>query len=779
MPGSGSQTCRSKASSPTVTDVGAGRGGGGGGHGGGPYPVGDACWRTSTTTCRRPPSPRRRSSRATPPACSSTAAPSGPPAHRHVRDLPELLRPGDLVVVNETRVIPARLRLRRATGGAAEVLLVEPRGRRHVAWRSCARAPSSATARCSWSTPTARRVVEVGTRARRPSGRAPPRARGRSRRGTARCRCRPTSPTPSPTRALPDRLRPPARARWRHRRPACTSRPSVLAALAERGVAVAPVELVVGLDTFKPVTADDPADHRMHSERYRVPPETMDGVPARRARGGGRHDDGAGAGERRRHRRARAAAPRCSSAGPYAVAGRRRAAHQLPPAPHDAADDDRRLRRAPVARPLRHGAGRGLPVPVLRRRHAPGARPRDGAGHARRRSPPTAPPAPAIARTARGTYRTPCFMPVGTRGAVKYLERRRLRAARRRDRAGQHLPPDAAARRRGGGGARRRGPVRRLGRPHAHRLGRLPGLLARPRRRRRRRHVPLHLRRLPPPPDAGVGGRGPGAARRHHPDGPRRVPGAAVAARGGARSPSSAPRRGPSGPAPPTSRPDQALFGIVQGGVDEALRRGVGPARRSISTSTATASAACRWGRPAPRCCRRWPPPSTSCPPTGPATSWAWATRRRWSRRSASASTSSTACCRPASAATAPPSRRRARSTCATPATPGPTSRSTPTCACAVCRRHTRGYLRHLLPGQRADGVPAGLAAQPGLDVRPAWTRMGTAIAAGTFDVLRAEIAGCLGRDRQLPVEPREYDLSAHILDVWNPQWPPSSRSCC
>ena len=52
---------------------------------------------------------------------------SAEPEHRHVRDLPELLRPGDLVVVNDTRVIPARLRLRRATGGASEVLLLEPR----------------------------------------------------------------------------------------------------------------------------------------------------------------------------------------------------------------------------------------------------------------------------------------------------------------------------------------------------------------------------------------------------------------------------------------------------------------------------------------------------------------------------------------------------------------------------------------------------------------------------------------------------------------------------
>ena len=44
------------------------------------------------------------------------------------RDLPSLLRPDDLVVLNSTRVRAARLALTRETGGAAEVLLLEPQG---------------------------------------------------------------------------------------------------------------------------------------------------------------------------------------------------------------------------------------------------------------------------------------------------------------------------------------------------------------------------------------------------------------------------------------------------------------------------------------------------------------------------------------------------------------------------------------------------------------------------------------------------------------------------
>jgi S-adenosylmethionine:tRNA ribosyltransferase-isomerase len=52
--------------------------------------------------------------------------------------------------------------------------------------------------------------------------------------------------------------------------------PAVLSGLEHRGIPVAPVELVVGLDTFAPVTEEDPLQHRMHTERYRVPQGTWD-----------------------------------------------------------------------------------------------------------------------------------------------------------------------------------------------------------------------------------------------------------------------------------------------------------------------------------------------------------------------------------------------------------------------------------------------------------------------------------------------------------------------
>ena len=52
---------------------------------------------------------------------------SGATTHAHVTDLPRLLRPGDLLVVNDTRVFPARLLGHRApSGGAVECLLIGP-----------------------------------------------------------------------------------------------------------------------------------------------------------------------------------------------------------------------------------------------------------------------------------------------------------------------------------------------------------------------------------------------------------------------------------------------------------------------------------------------------------------------------------------------------------------------------------------------------------------------------------------------------------------------------
>ena len=57
-----------------------------------------------------------------------------------MRELPELLEPGDLLVFNDTRVLPARLAARKPTGGRIELLLERPIGAQLALWSSCATA---------------------------------------------------------------------------------------------------------------------------------------------------------------------------------------------------------------------------------------------------------------------------------------------------------------------------------------------------------------------------------------------------------------------------------------------------------------------------------------------------------------------------------------------------------------------------------------------------------------------------------------------------------------
>ena len=172
------------------------------------------------------------------------------------RDLPGLLEPGDLVVVNDTRVLPARLHLQRATGGHVEVLLLEPLDDQQRRWSALARPAKRLRPGERLLGPDGREVLEVVGRLDDGRGGAPAR-RGRppapSCSGWARCRSRPTSrsrwPIPSATRPST----PPGRGPSRRPPPGSTSPTASSAELTERGIEVARVELIVGLDTFQPV----------------------------------------------------------------------------------------------------------------------------------------------------------------------------------------------------------------------------------------------------------------------------------------------------------------------------------------------------------------------------------------------------------------------------------------------------------------------------------------------------------------------------------------------
>jgi len=244
--------------------------------------------------------------------------------HRHVRDLADLLGPGDLLVVNDTRVIPARLRLRKPTGGAVEVLLLERRPEGH--WEALVR-PSRRVADGTILTSDAHPelAVAVGP-AVGPEGRVA----GPDGRRTVTIHHRHLQPRstswPSPGAGpevrssidlgsgadvdaelallqkagevpLPPYVHEPLADPERYQtvyaaRPGSVAAPTaglhltdhLLARCRARGVAVADVELVVGLGTFRPVTTHRVEDHPMHAERYRVPPAAQELVRAHAGR---------------------------------------------------------------------------------------------------------------------------------------------------------------------------------------------------------------------------------------------------------------------------------------------------------------------------------------------------------------------------------------------------------------------------------------------------------------------------------------------------------------
>ena len=228
--------------------------------------------------------------------------------HRRVWDLPQELRPGDLLVVNDTRVLRARLNARRASGGAVELLLLEPAGLATPLPPGLSPGPSD------WlclARPAKR--LRPGEVLQLEQGDLPPVALevvaadagtgGRVVRFPAAC----TSPeTIEPlllsygTIPLPPYIHEHDASdndRYQTRfaaRPGAVAAPTaglhlsdeLLAALQQRGIALGKVTLHVGLGTFRPLEHDDLSQLQLHSEWVEVSPELVAAVAACRARGG-------------------------------------------------------------------------------------------------------------------------------------------------------------------------------------------------------------------------------------------------------------------------------------------------------------------------------------------------------------------------------------------------------------------------------------------------------------------------------------------------------------
>ena len=201
------------------------------------------------------------------------------PQHRHVNELPEILMPGDLLVVNETKVIPARLALLRATGGKAEVLMLEPLDGERRLWEALVRPARKLKPGEVLFAPNGTPVVVIGDRTQ--AGDTFMVTLLGSVDSLEMLAEHGEMPLPP---YITERLSDPDRYQTIYaRHPGSAAAPTaglhftdkLLGRLAKGGVEVAKVELVVGLDTFRPITEDDPLAHRMHTERYRVPEQTM------------------------------------------------------------------------------------------------------------------------------------------------------------------------------------------------------------------------------------------------------------------------------------------------------------------------------------------------------------------------------------------------------------------------------------------------------------------------------------------------------------------------
>ena len=219
--------------------------------------------------------------------------------HSFVRNISSFLKNGDLLIINETRVIPARLIGKKESGGKVEILLISPVGEDFVeaggtSWSKKWKCISNQTARLHNGTKISFEasldakilsregetlIVEFEHPEKIPEAGLPPlppyirAARKKSeefeddvkRYQTVYAKHLGSSAAPTAGLHFSDEL---------------------FEKLAARGIEKAPVTLHVGLDTFLPVRVDDVKEHKMHGERFFVPKTTIEKIAATKKRGG-------------------------------------------------------------------------------------------------------------------------------------------------------------------------------------------------------------------------------------------------------------------------------------------------------------------------------------------------------------------------------------------------------------------------------------------------------------------------------------------------------------
>ncbi len=214
------------------------------------------------------------------------ASVSGPPALRDrvFSELAEELRAGDLLIVNDSRVIPARLAARRPGGGSAEVLLLRPLddGR----WEALVR-PSARLRDGAMLTLRSGDRVEVGERLGDGT-----RAVDFDHDAEAVMAAAGEMPLPP---YIHDRSAPDGRYQTVYAKPPGSAAaptaglhftPKLLASLAAGGVRRESVTLHIGLDTFRPLDGEFIDEHHIHREWYEIPARTRHAIAQTRVDGG-------------------------------------------------------------------------------------------------------------------------------------------------------------------------------------------------------------------------------------------------------------------------------------------------------------------------------------------------------------------------------------------------------------------------------------------------------------------------------------------------------------
>ena len=206
-------------------------------------------------------------------------------ADRWFRDLPTLLRPDDLLVMNDTRVIKARLFGHKDSGGKLELLVERViNDCEALAFIRASHAPKPGSqirladdtivevvarqddlTRLRFPRPVLDVLDQIGLLPLPPYIEHTPTADDEARYQTVYANEPGSVAAPTAGLHFDD---------------------AMLSALRTQGVRTAQVTLHVGAGTFQPVRVDNIADHTMHSERYTIPQATVDAISATRARGG-------------------------------------------------------------------------------------------------------------------------------------------------------------------------------------------------------------------------------------------------------------------------------------------------------------------------------------------------------------------------------------------------------------------------------------------------------------------------------------------------------------